>query len=151
MVHNNVLQNFLLVLENAAPKGVTFKEADAFKEFMETYTEDSLLDAKCVELIKKLWADPGFQEVWGQRSTFQVLDSLSYYCQEETLDRMADPDYLPSQMDVLQARVRTSGIVEEKYVIDGVSFVMFDVGGQRNERKKWIHCFEQVRASFPPC
>lgn len=23
---------------------------------------------------------------------------------------------------------------------------MFDVGGQRSERKKWIHCFESVTA-----
>ena len=23
---------------------------------------------------------------------------------------------------------------------------MYDVGGQRNERKKWIHCFENVTA-----
>ena len=23
---------------------------------------------------------------------------------------------------------------------------MFDVGGQRNERKKWIHCFQGVTA-----
>jgi guanine nucleotide-binding protein G(i) subunit alpha len=23
---------------------------------------------------------------------------------------------------------------------------MYDVGGQRNERKKWIHCFEGVTA-----
>lgn len=23
---------------------------------------------------------------------------------------------------------------------------MFDVGGQRSERKKWIHCFENVTA-----
>ena len=23
---------------------------------------------------------------------------------------------------------------------------MFDVGGQRSERKKWIHCFEGVKS-----
>jgi hypothetical protein len=23
---------------------------------------------------------------------------------------------------------------------------MYDVGGQRNERKKWIHCFDDVTA-----
>ena len=25
-------------------------------------------------------------------------------------------------------------------------FRLFDVGGQRSERKKWIHCFEDVTA-----
>ena len=39
-----------------------------------------------------------------------------------------------------------SRIVEEHFLIDDVQFVMFDVGGQRNERKKWIHCFEGVTA-----
>jgi len=47
---------------------------------------------------------------------------------------------------MLECRIRTSGIVEERYDIDGVEFVIYDVGGQRNERKKWIHCFEDVTA-----
>jgi membrane-associated HD superfamily phosphohydrolase len=46
----------------------------------------------------------------------------------------------------LFSRVRTSGIVTERYIIDGTTFEMYDVGGQRNERKKWIHCFEGVTA-----
>jgi guanine nucleotide-binding protein G(i) subunit alpha len=25
-------------------------------------------------------------------------------------------------------------------------FFIFDVGGQRNERKKWIHCFDNINA-----
>ena len=50
----------------------------------------------------------------------------------------------------MYSRVRTSGIVTERYNIDGTTFEMYDVGGQRNERKKWIHCFEgtYVRAFF---
>lgn len=38
------------------------------------------------------------------------------------------------------------GIVVDKYCINGMTFEMYDVGGQRNERKKWIHCFDNVTA-----
>ena len=38
-----------------------------------------------------------------------------------------------------------SGIVENKFVINGSEFSVFDVGGQRNERKKWIHSFDVCR------
>ncbi|CAN0405299.1 unnamed protein product, partial [Discosporangium mesarthrocarpum] len=34
----------------------------------------------------------------------------------------------------------------KRYEIDGSTFEMYDVGGQRNERKKWIHCFDDVTA-----
>lgn len=27
-----------------------------------------------------------------------------------------------------------------------LTYKIFDVGGQRSERKKWIHCFENVTA-----
>ena len=40
-------------------------------------------------------------------------------------------DFKASVADILKSRVRTSGIVEEIYRIDGVEFVMYDVGGQR--------------------
>ena len=67
---------------------------------------------------------------------------LIYY----TTPGISDSGYLPNLQDILRTRVRTSGIVEEKYKIDGVDFSMYDVGGQRNERKKWIHCFDNVTA-----
>jgi tRNA U34 5-carboxymethylaminomethyl modifying GTPase MnmE/TrmE len=96
--------------------------------------------------LKLLWGDAGLQEVWSQRSSFQVLDSLEHYMKPENLDRICESNYIPTEQDILHARVRTSGIVEERYEIDGVNFTMFDVGGQRNERKKWIHAFDGVTA-----
>ncbi|CAK5074101.1 unnamed protein product [Meloidogyne enterolobii] len=43
-------------------------------------------------------------------------------------------------------RITTTGIIEVKFEIKGVNFRVFDVGGQRSERKKWIHCFDDVHA-----
>merc|ERR1712106_1272465 len=43
-------------------------------------------------------------------------------------------------------RVKSSGIVETKCEIKTMRFRIVDVGGQRSERKKWIHCFEGVTA-----
>ena len=54
--------------------------------------------------------------------------------------------YEPTEQDVLRSRVRTTGIVQSDFVIKGMKFAMFDVGGQRNERRKWIHAFDNVNA-----
>jgi hypothetical protein len=49
---------------------------------------------------------------------------------------ISKPPQITYLQDCLLARIRTSGIVEEQYEIDGATFCVFDVGGQRNERKK---------------
>lgn len=53
---------------------------------------------------------------------------------------------MPTNEDILRTRVMTSGIIETKIEIDGLEFIIIDVGGQRSERRKWIHCFENVNA-----
>ncbi|MBN3286733.1 GNAQ protein, partial [Polyodon spathula] len=60
------------------------------------------------------------------------------------LERIAEPNYLPTQQDVLRVRVPTTGIIEYPFDLQSVIFRMVDVGGQRSERRKWIHCFENV-------
>jgi len=58
--------------------------------------------------------------------------------------RIAKPDFIPTEADVLRARQKSTGIVETRFNMGQLSIHMFDVGGQRSERKKWIHCFESV-------
>ena len=53
-------------------------------------------------------------------------------------------DFVPSTQDILRSRVKTTGICEINFLLKGMNFRVFDVGGQRSERKKWIHCFEDV-------
>lgn len=42
--------------------------------------------------------------------------------------------------------MKTTGITETTFRIGDLNYKLFDVGGQRSERKKWIHCFENVTA-----
>lgn len=64
----------------------------------------------------------------------------------DSIQRIAAPDYVPTDQDVLRSRVKTTGITETHFQIGDFNYKVFDVGGQRSERKKWIHCFENVTA-----
>jgi GTPase SAR1 family protein len=106
--------------------------------------ERAPIDIKVGTAIKELWKDEAILKAWKRRAEFQIVESVKYYFNE--IDRIMQPGYIATQQDMLLARVRKSGIVTEKYIIDGIPFEMYDVGGQRNERKKWIHCFDDVTA-----
>lgn len=73
--------------------------------------------------------------------SLELLTSHSYY---SNIDRLFAKDYLPSDQDVLRSRLRTTGITETLFELGQLNYHMFDVGGQRSERKKWVHCFEGV-------
>ncbi|XP_043831892.1 guanine nucleotide-binding protein subunit alpha-14 [Dromiciops gliroides] len=102
----------------------------------------SMLPRKQVEAIKKLWEDPGIQECYDRRREYQLSDSAKYYLSD--IDRIALPSFVPTQQDVLRVRVPTTGIIEYPFDLENIIFRMVDVGGQRSERRKWIHCFESV-------
>jgi guanine nucleotide-binding protein subunit alpha len=70
---------------------------------------------------------------------------LYYLCSFfESANRIAASNYVPSKEDVLRARAKTTAIMETRFGIGQLSIHMVDVGGQRSERKKWIHNFESV-------
>jgi len=146
-IYSNVISDMQTVIQKSAEFG---PYDDSLKEAAESVLRQpyeaptALIDETVAKHIKALWADPGIQATWSARANFQVQDALQHYC--ENIERIGKDDYIPTTKDHLLTRVRTSGIVEELYNIDGVDFVMFDVGGQRNERRKWIHCFEDVTA-----
>jgi len=142
-IHMNTL-SAMQALIHAAPKyGGPILCTDAYEFVRDMSPEDSITPAKAA-YFKALWADPGIQKAYENRSKFQLIDSAPYFFSQ--IDILSSPDFLPTMQDVFRVRVRTTGIVEMDFVIDNNKFKMFDVGGQRNERKKWIHCFENVTA-----
>ncbi|TNN52717.1 Guanine nucleotide-binding protein subunit alpha-13 [Liparis tanakae] len=92
--------------------------------------------------IRALWDDSGIQNAYDRRREFQLGESVKYFL--DNLDKLGEPDYVPTQQDILLARKPTKGIHEYDFEIKNVPFKMVDVGGQRSERRRWFECFDSV-------
>lgn len=60
--------------------------------------------------------------------------SLPYFYSH--LARLFASDYTPTDADILHCRNKTSGIIETIFPLREHVYRIFDVGGQRSERKK---------------
>lgn len=78
------------------------------------------------DAIKIVWKDAGIKKCWQHRSEFQIFDSASYFF--DHVQDLTAHNFVPSVEQMLRCRVRTSGIVEAKFDIDGSEFHVFDVG-----------------------
>ncbi|UZJ55155.1 hypothetical protein CBS101457_004475 [Exobasidium rhododendri] len=101
-----------------------------------------VMEPATARAIESLWKDPVILQVMERSNEFYLMDSAPYFFEE--IRRITLPDFVPNENDVLRARTKTTGIVETRFEMGQLSIHLFDVGGQRSERKKWIHCFEAV-------
>uniref|UniRef100_A0A0M3IHC8 G-protein alpha subunit n=1 Tax=Ascaris lumbricoides TaxID=6252 RepID=A0A0M3IHC8_ASCLU len=62
------------------------------------------------------------------------------------MDRILADDYRPINSDIIHSRTSTAGVHEIVFTFKKHLIRLIDVGGQKSERRKWIHCFEQVTA-----
>ncbi|XP_017263113.1 guanine nucleotide-binding protein subunit alpha-11-like [Kryptolebias marmoratus] len=100
------------------------------------------LESWQAKAINQVWNDHGVQKCYDRRREFQLSDSAKYYLSD--MSRISAQGYIPTLQDILRVRVPTTGIIEYPFNMSKIIFRMVDVGGQRCQRKKWIHCFENV-------
>jgi len=150
VVYSNTIQSLMAIIRAMGQLRIDFRDpsrADDARQFFAMASapgEDGKLSYELGMIMKRLWADNGVQACFLRSREYQLNDSAAYYL--NSLDRISSPNYRPTQQDVLRTRVKTTGIIETQFKFKNLHFKMFDVGGQRSERKKWIHCFEGVTA-----
>mmetsp|Transcript_39401 Transcript_39401/g.64459 ORF Transcript_39401/g.64459 Transcript_39401/m.64459 type:complete len:434 (-) Transcript_39401:191-1492(-) len=100
------------------------------------------------QAMKYLWRLKAVKATFDHRQFFSLLENMDYFWDklDDVMQETEHAQYLPTLQDTFNARTTTSGILENEYIIQGIPFYIFDVGGQRNERRKWIKLFDLVHA-----
>jgi GTPase SAR1 family protein len=80
------------------------------------------------------------QSTLERRNEFDLPTNIEY-CLSRA-HSLIDPQYQITNEDILHARQRTTGIAETEFQIGKFTWNLIDVGGQRAERRKWVHYYE---------
>ncbi|KAG7280580.1 hypothetical protein CRUP_028306 [Coryphaenoides rupestris] len=147
IIYSNTLQSIMAIVKAMTTFNINYGHSDQQDDarklmHLADTIEEGSMPKEMAEIILRLWKDTGIQACFDRASEYQLNDSAGYYLND--LARLILPGYVPTEQDVLRSRVKTTGIVETQFSFKDLHFRMFDVGGQRSERKKWIHCFEGV-------
>eukprot|EP00026_Physarum_polycephalum_P009252 Phypoly_transcript_09368.p1 GENE.Phypoly_transcript_09368~~Phypoly_transcript_09368.p1 ORF type:complete len:306 (+),score=42.75 Phypoly_transcript_09368:43-960(+) len=148
-IHKNTVQCMQILLDAQQSLQISIEDPESQRRAENVKSFVFSLDHKRVphniaDDIEFLWKDPSIMKIWGRRSEYWFLDATPYYI--ENLHRFMEDGYVPTEEDIIMTRVRTTGIAQTELDEGPVHFRVVDVGGQRNERKKWIHCFDDVKA-----
>lgn len=154
-VYANMIISMVKLVKGAQKLGLNFTDenldrANSFSELTEhsvitkvTSDEAWFREVGCPDMME-LWKEEAIQYVFQRKSEFHVYDGFGHFITQ--IERISQPSYLPTQEDILFTRVKTTGVSEIEFQVNNVKFRVIDVGGQRSERRKWIHQFEGVTA-----
>ena len=105
--------------------------------------------------IECVWEQAWIKEMYAKRKClFTLSDNIDYFFNKASVCMVSD--YKISDEDYVKSRVRTTGVISHQFPYqttfarDGYNIhqshtiLITDTGGERNERKKWIHNFDRV-------
>lgn len=150
VIHNNIITAMKTLVQQSNTYGPIGQDAAESRKFVDTELKgDEEIDERVGQHLAVLWADKGIQATYEQRSRYQLTDSAAYFFDKITEVRfifiavcctpriavlirsfparvvqIAKKSYIPNEQDILRCRVRTTGILENDFVIDGNQFKM---------------------------
>jgi len=144
VLRDNCLDAMQVLLSNLESNGGI---PEAVKPLTTSIQQADFLNPTVANAITTLWNNKQLQScltvAHGTNIQGGVNGAKFYF---DNAKRFADPEFIPTKDDTLMARRKTVGIAETNFNYNGTYFTLVDVGGQRSERKKWLHCFNSVTA-----
>jgi hypothetical protein len=130
LLQNNVVSAVQAMLEETTNADVAGLRAEI--------DAGNTLTAAHVDQIQQMWRAADHT---ASHSRFRPLDNHGYCLQHA--ERMLHAEFVPTFEDILHASARTTGVVQSMLCVAGSQIEINDLGGTRNERRKWIHCFNR--------
>ena len=145
VIQSNISMASKMVLEHFHELGLSFRnpQSPRYEDIIKQIeppigTMQQSLD--CARAWKSLCREDGIKKSYSVGNEYALHDNFARFSGD--LGRLLSPDLVPTDADILHARLRTTGITETLFHVDTKEFHVFDHGGARSERKKWVHTFE---------
>jgi GTPase SAR1 family protein len=142
-VVGNLLTCVQCLLRGAKRLGFTFPpdRRSTIEEIFQLNGLDGLTSDLIKEIIRLLSLKK-IKRTLRRSYEFYIPDSAFYFFQNS--ERILSEDFIPNEEDIIRTRIKTMGVNEISFAYLGNNFRVVDVGGQRSERRKWIHCFQDI-------
>ncbi|KAJ7594684.1 guanine nucleotide binding protein, alpha subunit [Mycena floridula] len=104
--------------------------------------------SNCAEDMKRLWNDPTTKKLLAAHQ-LRLEDKPGFFL--DAIDRVTAHKYVPTDDDILKARLKTIGVTEHKFSLRAGNMLahdwrIFDVGGARTNRAAWVPYFDDMNA-----
>jgi GTPase SAR1 family protein len=152
-IYSNIIVTLSSLSKYCKKKDIGFENEDNFKnsfkieEIAEAQQDDvcSHWTPEIASFAETIWKDKAIQQALTAKSELHIFDGAEHFF--SNLERFRDHlTYKVTVEDALYCRRKTTGLIQFNFEIDSTKFSLSDVGGQRNERKKWKNIFQDVTA-----
>eukprot|EP00301_Raphidiophrys_heterophryoidea_P000735 c10366_g1_i5.p1 GENE.c10366_g1_i5~~c10366_g1_i5.p1 ORF type:complete len:277 (-),score=65.74 c10366_g1_i5:194-1024(-) len=99
------------------------------------------IDGSFGHVMAQVWRDPAIQNVL-------QMDVSRHESYKHLLDRvevLASSEYVPTPDDVGHSAALSQSVMEQLITVQHNTLRLVDIGGQRGERRKWLHHFSSAQ------
>lgn len=149
-IYNNILISIRKLINRMQETGTAYANPDnaryAGKIMGEEDTQFACFTMDICDAIQRVWKDPAVQKLYERRSEINLNDSSKYFL--ENLASINRLDFTPTPRDLIMSYVPTVGVQNVIFSVNNHVFQLFDIGGQRIDRRKWATMYDGIDAIF---
>lgn len=141
-IHRNILDamEILLLQMKVANLNIRLEDETMYSDVEIFRSTEQGMDTRLTS-VSRLWSDPAVKECFRRRSEYSTTHPLNVstqYFLDAIQERINEPGYLPITEDIIRVRRNTIGVIQYEFVLTDIQFKIIDVGGEREERVRWI-------------